>query len=152
MVIKLKEEIEILNPNFVDTFNELTSLDDVRYLYHVTNVDPNLILEEGLFLQENDIFTTTIEIPKEFFNDPIQYCLDERGKEYRENPYIVLLGIPIEHFNTCVVKNYKEPSIWDKEQLPKFIIPSEYILGYIDTNNFNITINENYELINEHYL
>lgn len=137
---------------FIEKFRELISLEDVTYLYHVTNMDADKICEQGLFLLENRLSSTTIEIPQEFIDNPVNYCLQENGDNYRKNPSIVLLGIPTENIKFAIEKNYEMPLCWEQDEFPKFIIPSRYIIGYIDTNNFEITINENYELINEHII
>lgn len=148
----MKEHILMSNPDFENTFAELTSLEGIRYFYHVTNVNADNICEQGLFLQEKRLSSTTIEIPEEFKEDPITYCLQEKGDNYRKNPNIVLLGIPDEEVEFAVVKNYELPRFWEKEELPQYIIPAKYIIGYIDTTTFAININEYYEFINEHYL
>ena len=90
----MKEEILLRNPSFENVFRELISLDDMRYFYHVTNQNADDICNEGLYLIENRLDSTTIEIPQEFIDDPINYCLQENGNNYRKNPNIVLLGIP----------------------------------------------------------
>lgn len=135
--------------NFIETFNELLSIDNTRYFYHVTNQNPDYILQQGLFLFENRLSSTTIEIPEEFKKDPINYCLQEKGENYRKDPFIVLLGIPTEEVKYAIVKNYEMPISWDKEDFPKFVIPSQHIIGYINTSDFEITLNENYNFIND---
>ncbi len=147
----MKEEILLKNPNFEDEFRELVSLDGMRYFYHVTNQDADKICNEGLYLVENRLDSTTIEIPQEFINDPINYCLQENGENYRKNPNIILLGIPEEDVKYAVVKNYNKPKGWNQDELPLYVIPTNYIIGYIDTN-FNIITNEQYDFLNEHYL
>ena len=47
-----------MNENFIETFNEITSLEGVRYFYHVTDNNPNNILEEGLYMVDKNIYTT----------------------------------------------------------------------------------------------
>lgn len=148
----MKEEILMNNPNFEEIFSELTSLEGIQYFYHVTNANADYICEQGLFLQEKRLSSTTIEIPEEFKEDPINYCLQEKGDNYRKNPNIVLLGIPEEEVEFAITKNYEQPHSWDNEELPQFIIPTKYVIGYINTTSFTIIVNENYEFINEHYL
>ena len=147
----MKEEILLKNPNFENVFRELIDLDGMKYFYHVTNQDGDEICNDGLYLTENRLSSTTIEIPQEFIEDPINYCLQENGENYRKNPNIVLLGIPEEDLKCAIIKNYNKPKSWNKEEFPLYVIPPNYIIGYIN-NNFEIIINEQYEFINEYYL
>ena len=135
-----------------EKFDEVTSLEDIKYFYHVTNMNPNTICQQGLFLVENQLSSTTIEIPQEFKDDPAEYCTQERGNNYRKEPCIIILGIPEENVKYAVVKNYEEPMEWNLEEFPKYVIPSEYIIGYINAMDFSFTLNENYAYANEFYL
>lgn len=148
----MEEDIIKVNSSFDEDFRDLISLEDIKYLYHVTNANGDLICEEGLFLQENRLDSTTIEIPKEFKKNPTEYALGERGNEYRENPNIVILGIPYEEIEYAIQKNFNNPKDWTKEELPNYVIPSKYIVGFINTNNLEIIKNENYEFIDEYYI
>lgn len=147
----MKEEILLRNPSFEDVFRELVSLDDMRYFYHVTNQNGDDICNEGLYLVENRLDSTTIEIPQEFIDDPINYCLQENGNNYRKNPNIVLLGIPQDEVDYAIENNYEKPKLWNKDEQPLYVIPANYIIGYIN-NDFEIVINEQYEFLNEHCL
>lgn len=135
-----------------EKFDEITSLEDIKYFYHVTNMDPSKICAQGLFLVENRLSSTTIEVPQEFKDNPVEYCTQERGNNYRKDPSIIILGIPEENVEYAVVKNYEEPIEWNGEEFPNYVIPSEYIIGYINTNDFDFTLNENYAYANEFYL
>lgn len=147
----MKEEILLRNPSFENVFRELISLDDMRYFYHVTNQNADDICNEGLYLVENRLDSTTIEIPQEFIDDPINYCLQENGNNYRKNPNIVLLGIPQDEVDYAIENNYEKPKSWNKDEQPLYVIPANYIIGYIN-NDFEIVINEQYEFLNEHCL
>ncbi|HPE14229.1 MAG TPA: hypothetical protein PLT65_00120 [Bacilli bacterium] len=143
---------DILNefPNFEENIRNLTSLDGVRYFYHITPNNAEDIINEGLFLKENRLSSTTIELPDEFYDDPISYCLGERGHGYRENASIVLLGIPEDEVDYAIEQNYSERGHWNEFDDPNFVIPSQYIIGYIDTNDFSINLNSDYILANEY--
>lgn len=147
----MKDEILARNPGFENEFRELVSLDGIRYFYHITNKNGDDICEEGLYLVEKRLLSTTIEIPQEFIDNPIDYCLQENGENYRKNPNIVLLGIPEEEIDYAITKNYNKPKNWDKDEPPLYIILANYIIGYIN-KDFEIIINEQYEFLNEHYL
>ena len=137
---------------FLEQFNEVMSWENVKYFYHVTNCNPELILSEGLFLVENNIFSTAIEIPEEFKKDPINYCDNEKGRFYRKNPFIVLIAIDTDKIDYLVQPSIYPPQDWIIEDEPNFYIPSKYILGYIDTTQYKLVLNEEFELTDEIYL
>ncbi|NLC48664.1 MAG: hypothetical protein GX758_04825 [Tenericutes bacterium] len=145
----MKEKILMDNPEFEEQFRELVGLEDVSYFYHVTPEDPEQICEEGLFLLENRLSSTTIEIPQEFIDDPITFSLGERGDGYRENASIILLGIPDENVKYAIEKNYVKPRSWNNIEFPEYVIPPTYIIGYIDTSTVELTLNEKYDLLEE---
>lgn len=145
-----KEDILYENPDFEEKFKELVSLEDIMYYYHITPNNADEICEDGLYLLENRLSSTTIKIPEEFIKDPIEYALHERGEGYRKNASIVLLGIPEDEVDYAIEKNRNKPSNWNEFEYPEFLIPPHYIVGYIDTNDFNIIINPKYELLNEY--
>lgn len=68
-----------MDKDFIESFQNLTSLENVTYFYHVTNHNPVDILNEGLYMIGSKIYETAIEIPKEFIEQPIEYSLNERG-------------------------------------------------------------------------
>jgi len=138
--------------DFINDFNELLSLEDTRYFYHVTPNDPDEICDKGLFLVENRLSSTTIEIPDEFRTDPVNYALNERGEGYRKNASIIILGIKDDEVEYAIQRNYDKPDSWNEFEFPDYVIPPNYIAGYIDTNNIEIVINEKYDLLNEHNL
>ena len=135
-----------MNENFIETFNEITSLEGVRYFYHVTDNNPNNILEEGLYMVDKNIYTTAIEIPEEFKKDPIDYSLGERGSFYRKNASIILIGFDEKLNEEVVIPTTLIPDSWNHDVPPNYYIPSCYIIGYIDTTNMEIILNDNYDL------
>ncbi len=144
-----KEDILYENPDFEEVFNDLISLEGIRYFYHVTPNNAQDICDEGLYLKEKRLFSTTIEIPEEFKDDPITYALQERGEGYRKNASIVLLGIPEDEVKTAVEKSIDRPRNWNQFEPAEYVIPPHYVIGFIDTNDFSIIINEKYEYASE---
>ena len=147
----MKEEILLRNPEFENDFRELVSGEEMKYYYHVTSINPDHILEEGLYLSEDKLTSTTIEIPEEFVISPIEYCLGEKGTEYRKNPKIILLGIPEDELDQAVLPNGEVASEWTQEEYPNYVIPTRYVIGYIDTDDFEIVLNEAYEYSDNKY-
>lgn|SRR5574344_1223129 len=145
----MKEKILMDNPDFVEQFNNLTGLEDVSYFYHVTPNDANEICDEGLFLVEKRLSSTTIEMPQEFKDDPIEFCLHERGEGYRKNASVVILGIPTEDVKHAIEINYSKPKCWNEIEPPEYVIPPQYVAGFIDTDTFELVLNEKYDLLDE---
>lgn len=148
--METKEEVLFENPDFEERFRSLISLDGIRYFYHITPANPEDICEDGLYLLENRLSSTTIEIPEEFIKDPIEYALECRGEGYRKNASIIILGIPEEAVKCAIEKSDKIPTNWNDFEKPEYVIPSHFIIGFIDTNNFEIVLNDKYELIDEY--
>ena len=141
-----------MEAEFLDKINEALSLENVKYYYHVTNQDPELIMDEGLFMVGDKIEQTAIEIPKEFKENPITYCEGEKGLEYRKNPSIIIISIDNDEIDFLIKPIEFYPSNWNNDEMPNNYIESRYILGYINTNNYDLVLNENFDFNNELYL
>jgi hypothetical protein len=142
-MIKLIDINKVPLRYLVEQFQNLTSLEDVKYFYHVTNLNPLNILNEGLYLIGNNIYETAIEIPDEFKENPIEYALKERGNiGYRENASIILIGIDEEEKDNLLNKTNTKPISWTNEEPPSYYIAKENILGYINTTSLELVINE----------
>lgn len=137
---------------FLEKLSEALSLENVKYYYHVTNQDSELIMNEGLFMVGNRIEETAIEIPKEFKENPIEYCEGEKGLEYRKNPSIIIIAIDKDEIEYLIKPIEFYPSNWNHDEMPNNYIESRYILGYINTNNYDLVLNENFDYNNELYL
>ena len=135
--------------NFDNEFRNIISLEGVRYFYHVTDRNPESIFENGLYLVDKDIYTTAIEIPEEFKNNPTEYILNERGNFYRNNAKIIIIAVEEDKFDNLLVDTNQIPDNWEQIDNPSCYIPSNNILGYIDTNSLEIIENENYDLLDE---
>lgn len=132
-----------MDNDFVSQFQELISLEDVTYFYHVTNLNPEDILNEGLYMLGSKIYETAIEIPKEFIENPIEYAQNERGDiGYRKNASFILIGIKTEIIDELVKEAYAIPASWNCDENPEYFIAPENILGYIDTEKLELNINE----------
>ena len=132
-----------MDNDFIEQFQTLTSLDDVIYYYHVTNLNPLDILNEGLYMIGNNIYETAIEIPEEFKENPIEYALNERGNiGYRENASIILIAVNEEEKEQLLKKVNTIPESWNNDEYPNYYISKDNIIGYIDTSNLELIINE----------
>lgn len=139
---------------FNDRFNELTNLEDIIYYYHITNENVENILENGLYMVEDKIYTTAIEIDNDFKSNPLEYAEKEithsHAHSYRENAKIVIIGIDKDN-KSNLIQDYVENNIdWSNDNKANYYIPSNYIIGYIDVINKDIIVNDNYEYIEEY--
>ena len=130
----------------MDLLNDFLEKKDIRYFYHVNNTDCNEILENGLYMVENELYTTMIELPDEFYKDPISYSKGEKGMKgtYRENGNLVIIGIANEDINDAVRKVDYIPDEWNLDDRPNYYLPNEYILGYIDSDEEEFIFNEEF--------
>ena len=111
-----------------------------RYFYHVTGKGfADEILEEGLYIEDKRLDSTTIEIPKEMIEDPIKYCQDEYTDGLVKRQEMIIIGCEKGEENYLIMKS--DISKWIGDQKLEYIIPSEYILGYIDLNTLLVTHN-----------
>ena len=141
-----------MNSDFLDKINEALSLKNVKYYYHVTNQDPELIINEGLFMVGSKIEETAIEIPKEFKENPIDYCEGEKGLEYRKNPSIIIIAVDKDDIEYLIKPIDYYPSNWNHDVAPNYYIDSKFILGYINTDDYDLMLNDNFDFTNELYL
>ena len=132
-----------------EKLDDLRNIENMDYYYHVTNNNCDNILEDGLYMVEDKIYTTAIPIPDEFWNNPIEYAINEQGMLYRNNANIVIIGIDREIKDELVKPTSMIPDGWELDTPPQYHISSRYIAGYIDVENEDIVLNENFDMINE---
>ena len=122
---------------------ENLDLEEMDYYYHITSKGFGMdIIENGLYMEENDLRSTTIMLDEEFFKDTEGYCRREHKDGHVKRQEMVLIG--------C----YKDEgsSLVERTDIPKFVgdqklgylIRSENILGYIDLETLNVIYNPEY--------
>lgn len=121
---------------------ESLNLEEFDYYYHITGKGYGTdIIENGLYLEECDLKTTTIELPQEFINNPEEYCSSEFVNSIVKRNEMVIIGSTKEEGNNIIIET--EPK-WIGDQELKYLIRSENILGYIDLETLDITYNQDY--------
>ena len=55
-----------MSDELIDKINELRNMEDMHYYYHVTNEDCNSILENGLFMEGDNISNVANPLPDDF--------------------------------------------------------------------------------------
>lgn len=120
-----------------------------KYFYHITSRGfGDEIIEEGLYLEDGNLNSTTIEIPKEMIEEPVKYCEGEYLDGIVKRQEMVIIGCNKGEEKYIVEKCYIPK--WIEEQKFEFIIPSEYILGYIDLKTLEVVYNLEYQYGGKH--
>jgi len=121
---------------------ESLNLEEFDYYYHITGKGyGDEIIENGLYLEECDLKTTTIKLPQEFINNPEEYCSSEFVNSIVKRNEMVIIGSPKEEGNNIIIET---DSKWIGDQELKYLIRSENILGYIDLETLDIIYNQDY--------
>ena len=122
---------------------ENLNLEEMDYYYHITSKGFGMdIIENGLYMEESDLRSTTIMLDEEFFYNPEEYCRREYKDGIVKRQEMVLIG--------CY--RDEEESLVERADIPKYIgdqkldylIRSENILGYIDLETLNVIYNPEY--------
>ncbi len=130
--------MEELN-NLIESLN----LDELDYYYHITGSGFGAdIIENGLYLEEPDLKTTTIKLPEELLNDPEEYCLSEYNNSIVKRNEMVIIGCDRGEGNEIIFKA-DEPK-WVGDQKLTYFIRPENILGYIDLETLDVVYNSEY--------
>lgn len=122
--------------------NEEFDFDSNRYFYHITQKgNGRKIAEEGLFLEEPRLQSTTIEITPEMMNGIGKYIEEEYvPNSVMKREEMVLLGIPYDMVDYVIKKSGYE--------LP-YMLENEYVLGYIELDTLEYNINPEYRFGNQ---
>ena len=134
-----------MNEELTNKINELKNMGDMHYYYHVTNKNCDSILENGLYMVEDKIYTTAISIPDEFWNNPIEFAKNEQGMFYRSDANIIIIGVDNNSINNFIETTNMIPDGWELDTPPLFYIPSRFIAGYIDVNDEDLILNDNFD-------
>ena len=118
---------------------ENLDLEEMNYYYHITSKGyGDDILNNGLYLEENDLRSTTIKIDEEMLENFEDYCKQEYVDGLVKRQEMVILG--------CLKGD--EKFLIEKTDIPNgnlsYLIRSENILGYIDLKTLEIIYNPEY--------
>lgn len=127
------------------------NFEEYDYFYHITGSGiGEHICNDGLLMVEKRLGSTTIEITPAMINDVQSFILNERCNSIRKTDEMVIISCPKDERNFLVQKNNYINGEWVNDNFPEYIIPSEYIMGYIDMRNnddeFIFYQNSNYYL------
>lgn len=138
---------------FSEKIKNIISGDGMCYFYHVTEKGNGKdILNYGLLLSENRLFSTTLPIDEEFKKSPIEFLNNEiGGSKLRKQDEVIIIGCSIDETNNLIQENYYHNENWNQEEEDKYIIPKEYIIGYIDVSEKKFIDNEDYIYYEDYY-
>ena len=122
---------------------ESLDLEEFDYYYHITGKGfGGETMEEGLYLEEPDLKTTMIKLPKEMIEDPVEYCESEYSNGHVKRQEMVIIGCE-KGLGNEIIEECDIPK-WIGDQKLNYLVRSENILGVIDLETLNITYNPEY--------
>lgn len=125
-----------------ELFNELFNFDEYRYFYHVTGHGvSDKVMEEGLLMAEKEYYTTMIEITPDMIGDPETFLKDEKGFGVMQRDEMVIIRVPKSLGYNFVESLESKNDLFEDDNNASFV-PSDYILGYFDLDNFGFTYND----------
>ena len=139
---------------FIEEINNMISHDpnSSEFLYHVPQCeeDAKNILNEGLYMYSDRMSSTTLsELTSE------ELLIHGYGSDFQYfEDYIVVIDKPInEDIIEEIPEEIREPiKIYPRRsglvnKIPTYVIPSQYIVGYIDKEHMEVVYNPNYKKI-----
>lgn len=137
----------------------LTSNKEARYFYHITKVNAEKILNEGLIVANPNWYQSFIEFDDVSINNINGIINNNEGGNVVGANYILIAGVYLDEDGNLpnFIRPLEEYDIvdinWEGVGNPEYIVDSEYIMGYIDINTLELTINENaYVMSDDLYL
>lgn len=123
--------------NSIDAIKSIANIDDLTLFCHYTNANPIYILEEGLKLVENDWHTTLLKLNSEEREDIESFIEREKSvpSEVNFRDHAIILAVPQE-FGEAFIQNNHDDAM-------PYIIDSRFIVGSVDTSNYDTVLNEN---------
>lgn len=120
--------------------------DELEFYYHLTQ-ESNVqgIMDNGLFLADNKLSSGAIKIEQGFYDDPYNYIDYELGNpQTRKKEVMVILArydaLAPKYDDSDIIKVVENG---DREE---YVIPAENILGYIDLERKDFTVNPSSEI------
>lgn len=122
---------------------ENLNLEEMDYYYHITSKGFGMdIIENGLYMEESDLRSTTIKLPDEFLEDPVGYCRNEYKDGHVKRQEMVLIGCYKDEGERLIGRTDLPKYVGDQKLC--YLIRSENIIGYIDLESLNVIYNPEY--------
>lgn len=115
--------------------------DEVEFYYHLTQEEnAHGIMEKGLFLPDYKLSSGAIKIEQGFYDDPESYIDFELGNPQTRRKEVMMI---ITRYDALAPK-YDDSDIIqvvDEGDKELYLIPAENILGYVDLERKDFTVN-----------
>ena len=122
---------------------ESLDLGEMNYYYHITSCGlGDDILENGLYLENKDLSSTTIKLSNDILENFENYCKGEYIDNLVKRQEMVIIGVPKDEEDYLVEKAYI-PKVIENQRL-NYFIKSENILGYINLKTLEVIYNLDY--------
>ena len=120
-----------------EVLESLKNEEELSLFFHLTSRDNgNSINENGLYMENEILSSSTIELDNSFFEDPEHYVDYELGNpQTREKEIMVFIECYQGEENSLI-----------KESDDQYLIYPENIIGYLDLDSKFFNINNNCEL------
>ena len=127
----------------LQTLIDNLDLEELDYYYHITSRGfGDEIIEDGLYLEEPDLRTTTIRLEQDILDNLEEYCMGEYNDTLSKRQEMVLIGCP-KGEGKFLIEETDVPRITESQKL-NYLIRSENILGYIDLETLEVIYNPEY--------
>ena len=135
-----------------DEISLLLSDDEARYFYHITNIDGEKILEEGLIVGNPSWEQSFLEFNEDEKNDITELIIDSLNKD---NKTIIIAGVYKDDMDFFVRRLDEDKALeivnWEGCNNPDYIVLSSYIIGYIDLDTLEFVHNDRANVISNYY-
>lgn len=135
-----------------EKINALTSSKEARYFYHFTNCEGDKILEEGLIVANPLWEQSFLEFTEEELQDIESVILENPSNKLKENKSMIVAGVYKDAMDSFIRKLRSDEQVdmdWDGVGNPDYIVDSNHLLGYIDLDTLEISINEYANVISD---
>lgn len=128
-----------------EKINLLTSDKDVRYFYHFTSSDGNKILEDGLVVANPKWEQSFLEFSADELNNIESIILDNQSTKLKDNNIMIIAGVYKDGMDNFIRHLRDDETIdmnWSGVGNPDYIVDNEHLLGYIDLETLELSVNE----------
>lgn len=123
----------------------LTANEEARYFYHFTSGDGSKILEEGLIVANPLWEQSFLEFTIDEINNIASVINDNKSTQTKENNFMIIAGVYKDAMHEFI-RRLEDDEVIDIEfegvGAPDYIVDNHHLMGYVDLNSLELTINE----------
>ena len=134
--------------------DSLTSDEDARYFYHFTNFSADEILENGLVVASPRWYVSFLEFSDEELRNIESVIKDNKSTKLKDNAYLIIAGVYKDNFDHFIRELQEEEFVgvnYEGVGTPDYIVDSPHLMGYIDLDTLELTVNENANVIGDDF-